>query len=251
MAAPPRTGAFESEWRRRFERFAESYGEDHAVSGWSEAGLAARVEAFVAAYERAVPATSGRVLDLGCGPGTYGRWLSNRGNAVVGIDYSLPSLHRAALNDRFQTRRAVYAQAEAYHLPFQTGAFDLVVCIGVLQTLAAPGPALAEMTRVLKSQGVLIIDALNAVGLAAFLHTVLRVRHYPGHELVRYSPAHLRRRLHGLGYTDLTLCPVVILPARLRRLQRALGWVSMVALFAAQSFFVVGRKTREAELCAA
>src|SRR5207237_423577 len=34
-------------------------------------------------------------LDVGCGAGTYTRWLSDQGLQVVGLDYSQPTLKKA------------------------------------------------------------------------------------------------------------------------------------------------------------
>ena len=87
---------FEEQWQRRFERFATRHQADHQVSGWSVAGLRQRLALFEGLLDRGLLTQGGRVLELGCGAGTYVRLLGKRGHSVVGLDYSLPSLSRAA-----------------------------------------------------------------------------------------------------------------------------------------------------------
>ena len=230
---------FETEWRRRFERFAESYQEDYQISGWSEEGLTARLAVFTAAYERAMPATSCRVLDLGCGPGTYGRWLCDRGDHVVGLDYSWPSLKQAQGKDGTRRNRPAYTQGEAYRLPFRAGVFDVVLCVGVLQTLSDERQALAELTRVLKPRGLLIVDALNARGLSTLVQQLSRKG---GGRVVRYSPLGLRRLVRGLGYPHPHFVPVVILPKPMGRLYPLAWRAGIFALPLAHSFFLIAQR---------
>ncbi len=88
-------GAFEEEWQKRFGNYAQEYAAEHLVSGWSEHGLWRRValfEALLKEHDLPVPA---QVLELGCGAGTYVRFLANFGHLAVGLDYSLPSLKQA------------------------------------------------------------------------------------------------------------------------------------------------------------
>jgi SAM-dependent methyltransferase len=110
---------------------------------------------------------------------------------VVGLDYSVPTLVHALRRDR-RERRA-YAAADAYDLPFRRAAFDLVVCIGVLQAVATPERILDEALRVLRPGGLFIVEALNARGLAA--------RATSAHAALRRLPPRVRtydpRDVHG------------------------------------------------------
>ena len=153
---------FEAEWRARFERFARAHDDEALISGWSAAGLRRRVQLFGALLPALGVPEGGAALDLGCGGGTYVRLLAGLGHRAVGLDYSLPSLARALGAD--PGGKARYLAAEAYALPFGGGAFDLVLCIGVLQALAEPARAIGEMARVLRPGGVLVVEALNGRG---------------------------------------------------------------------------------------
>ena len=44
-----------------------------------------------------------------------------------------------------------------HELPFESGAFEAVVCLSVLEHMADPGSALAEIRRVLASDGVAVV----------------------------------------------------------------------------------------------
>jgi SAM-dependent methyltransferase len=181
--------AFDSEWRTRFERFAGKADTEAGVSGWSDLGLARRLDTFASLVETLHLPRGSAALDLGCGAGTYVRLLADRGHRVVGLDYSVPSLVHALRRDGSARRR--YAAGDAYDLPFRRGAFDLVVCIGVLQAVADPQRILDEALRVLRRDGVLVVEALNSralVARATSAHAALRrlpprVRTYDPHDV--------------------------------------------------------------------
>ena len=125
--------------------------DDAGIAGWTATGLDARVRRFLKLWK---PGESGlRWLDAGCGAGTYTRILRGQHREVVGVDYSLPTLRRAAARDE---EGAVYTVADVTSLPFRGEQFDGVLCLGVTQALAAGEPALRELARLLKPGGELV-----------------------------------------------------------------------------------------------
>src|SRR5512142_1845750 len=83
-----------------------------------------------------------RLLDCGCGPGSITCGLAGivAPGGVVGIDLYAKALDAAqsVSNVRFQA-------ASVYELPFPDGSFDAVFSHAVLEHLAEPLKALAEM----------------------------------------------------------------------------------------------------------
>jgi SAM-dependent methyltransferase len=108
---------------------------------------------------------TGSALDIGCGSGVYLEELVAMGFKVSGVDLSAEML--ATTRKRFEGRAAVdLQQADVEHLPFADGAFDLVVCVGVLGYLLSDEQALAEIRRVLKPGGYLLLNLTNMYSLS-------------------------------------------------------------------------------------
>lgn len=203
--------AFETEWRARFERFARTHAGEAAIAGWSEEGLRRRLVAFTALLASlGLPAKS-RVLDLGCGAGTYVRLLQALGHHAVGLDYSLPSLERAVGVDPVGAGR--YLAGEAYRVPFRAESFDLVVSIGVLQALADPERALDEMRRVLRPGGALIVEALNGRAAPALLRRAREIARRQPARVRAYDPGLVERWLSARDL-DLVRRAAIYLPPR-------------------------------------
>jgi ubiquinone/menaquinone biosynthesis C-methylase UbiE len=240
---------FEREWRARFERFARCYDSDHCVSGWSDQGLRRRLTLFGQLLsEQALPPPA-RILDLGCGGGSYIRFLADLGHSVVGLDYSLPSLARALAADPRGGGR--YVSGEAYCLPFGDGSFDLVVSIGVFQALQHPARALCEMVRVLRPEGVLVIEFLNAFEPIALLKCAAeRIRGYPP-RVRTYSLFQVQRWFAQNGVKLLRRAGVYLPPRQLpglglfieqRGVVRLLEAVPGLSVATAHAFMLVGEK---------
>jgi SAM-dependent methyltransferase len=96
-----------------------------------------------------------RILDVGCGPGTITAELADRvgdEGAVVGIDASSDVIARASAT--MSRRNLSYAVGDVYAIDAEDDTFDVVHAHQVLQHLADPIAALAEMRRVCRPGGV-------------------------------------------------------------------------------------------------
>ncbi|MEG0821742.1 MAG: class I SAM-dependent methyltransferase [Burkholderiaceae bacterium] len=202
--------SFEDGWRRRFESFGRAADDDAGIAGWSANGLATRLRAFEREFASQV---KGRTwLDVGCGAGTYSRWLAARGAQVIGLDYSQPSLLKAA---RLPANAGLtLAAADATRLPLPAACADGALLFGVLQALASPAPALAELRRVLRPGAELWLDALNSRSAAArTLAARERARGEPP-RLRHDTPGELLSALAAAGFEELDLFWVAIAPGR-------------------------------------
>nr|WP_235854322.1 class I SAM-dependent methyltransferase [Nonomuraea aridisoli] len=97
-----------------------------------------------------------RILDAGCGSGPLSAALRDRGANVTGIDASAGML--AIARRRLGDDVALQVVDVRDPLPFADGEFDDVVASLVLHYLEDWGPTLAEMRRVLKPGGRLIVS---------------------------------------------------------------------------------------------
>jgi demethylmenaquinone methyltransferase/2-methoxy-6-polyprenyl-1,4-benzoquinol methylase len=94
-----------------------------------------------------------RALDLCCGTGDLGRLLSAAGARVCGCDFTWEMIAAAPPKNLGQA----FVQADALHLPFQNGCFDVLTIAYGLRNLASFEQGLAEMRRVAKPGGRLLI----------------------------------------------------------------------------------------------
>lgn len=155
----------------------------------------------------------GRVLDAGCGNGNLLlRALKNKTGRektdssalqIVGMDFSGNMLGRAALRSRGD-ERAGFLQGSVTSLPFQDRSFDRVVSSGVLTCLPnshAATRALQEFYRVLKPEGVLVVDFFSRVS-----HYTLIRKHIfrePINPPEYVSPAEFQMALEEAGFAVL------------------------------------------------
>ncbi len=97
------------------------------------------------------------VLDVGCGPGTITVDIAERvaPGRVVGMDFSTEIVEQAAARAEERGLTNVeFMVGDAYELPFDDGAFDIVHAHQVLQHVARPIDVLREMRRVRSAGGV-------------------------------------------------------------------------------------------------
>jgi SAM-dependent methyltransferase len=97
-----------------------------------------------------------RVLEAGCGAGRFTELLVRAGALVHAIDLSAA----VEANRRNVGAQANYvvAQADIRALPFPPEAFDVVLCLGVLQHTPSPEASIAALWRMVAPGGLLVID---------------------------------------------------------------------------------------------
>src|SRR5215831_3126103 len=128
----------------------------------------------------------GRALDIGTGPGQIVMKLGYRLTRwkFVGVDRSPAMIEKA--RESLQTApelagRVEFLVADGNQLDFADAAFDLVVCNSVLHHLAEPQKVLAEIARLAKPNGAILLRDLRRPSRLAFGGHIRRHgKHYAG-----------------------------------------------------------------------
>ncbi|SCB27575.1 class I SAM-dependent methyltransferase [Rhizobium multihospitium] len=133
-----------------YDAFAAAYQADNENNAWN------------AYYERpAILSLAGdvagfRVLDAGCGGGAHAAALVDRGAVLTGVDASAGLLEIA--RRRLEGRARLLLADLNERLPFEDGAFDLIVASLVMHYLRDWSRPLSEFRRVLSDGGRLIFS---------------------------------------------------------------------------------------------
>jgi SAM-dependent methyltransferase len=106
---------------------------------------------------------SGRLLEVGCGPGLMLPDLLAMGFEVQGVDVSGEMIRRARqrMAGHPLEKRCRFDIGDVERLEFPDASFDAILCMGVLEYVPRHAPALAEMSRVLRPGGVAVLSLPN------------------------------------------------------------------------------------------
>ncbi len=154
-----------------FDGVARRYDRTNAIMSLGNAAL------WRAATVRAVmPQAGERVLDVACGTGTSSYALARAGATVVALDFSPGMIEEG----RRRHPGIEFIEGDAEKLPFGDDEFDAVTVSFGLRNVEHPKVALAEMYRVLKPGGRLVVcefskppRALFRTGYAAYMRFVM------------------------------------------------------------------------------
>jgi SAM-dependent methyltransferase len=160
--------------RRSFEQQAGLFGGPGAIFS----------ESFLSVQEWLEPLSPDWIaLDVACGAAHVAQEVAPRVRQVVGIDLTPALLGLAAARlAAAGIGNVLLQEGDAAALPFTDGAFDLVVCRAALHHFPDPAVQIAEMARVCRPGGRVVVSDMLAPGTAdraAFdaLHRVIDPSH--------------------------------------------------------------------------
>lgn len=159
--------------RARFSATAErlgAYGEGRVE------GLRERLARFVE------PAGDERVLDAGAGTGPLALALAPLVREVVGLDV-VPEMLAEARRHAEGVANVSFVEGDCLALPFEAASFDLTVSSRTVHHLSRPELAIAEMVRVTRPGGrIVVVDQITSVDpLEALAHNRIERLRDPSH----------------------------------------------------------------------
>jgi len=153
-------------------------------------GLSRRCKAIMARKQR------GRLLDVGCGTGNFAHEMGKfRGWEVMGLDTSQSAANYA--KKRFGLEVYVGELQEAC---FPDQHFDVVTLWDVIEHLPDPKGSLAEIARILRTDGLLVVGASNVDSIDARLFGPFWSLWEAPRHLYLFSPHTLKRMLSEVGF---------------------------------------------------
>jgi SAM-dependent methyltransferase len=141
-----------------------------------------------------------RVLEIGCGRGVFAKVLAERGADLVAADFSETAVSYA--ETRLQGWDAETLVADIQAIPFPDQSFDVVVSQETVEHVRDPRRALAELVRVMRPGGLLIVTGPNYLNLIGLYRIAMRA---------------FGRRFTEIGQP---INQPLLLPAQVRRLRR-------------------------------
>jgi ubiquinone/menaquinone biosynthesis C-methylase UbiE len=169
------------------------------------------------------------VADVGCGTGRHAITMAAAGARVVGIDFSPGMLAKLRAKPGADAVRLVQHDL-ATGLPLASGSMDRVTCCLVLEHVADLASAFAEMFRICRAGGFVLVSdlhpAMRLVGTRAqFTDPATGRKTWPAgarHQLSDYVIAAARAGLHIDHMSEHVVDEE--LAARSPRAQKYLGW---------------------------
>ena len=205
-----------------FDAIAGRYDLLNDILSWGQVRLWRRAVARIAGAR-----PGDRVLDLAAGTGTSSLTFTATGADCVACDFSLGMLRVGRSRQRSgpvgapreDRGRLGYAAGDALRLPFRDGSFDAVTISFGLRNVASPGAALAEMRRVTRPGGRLVVCEFSAITIAPL---DMLYRRY----LIHVLPAIARRTARSPEAYEYLAESIAVWPAQreLAGIIEAAGW---------------------------
>jgi 2-polyprenyl-3-methyl-5-hydroxy-6-metoxy-1,4-benzoquinol methylase len=186
--------------------------------------------------------TDKRVLEIGCGRGVFAVELAKRGADLVAADYSEVAVGFAS--ERLTEYGVDVRIADIQAIPFADESFEIVISQETVEHVPEPALALAELVRVTRRGGSLILTGPNYLNLLGLYRLALRLigRRYTeqgqpvNQPLMLFRQVRLLRRLgcdinvvegHGVPFV-IPGYGTLYLPARPQRLTRWFAYETIV-----------------------
>jgi 2-polyprenyl-3-methyl-5-hydroxy-6-metoxy-1,4-benzoquinol methylase len=122
------------------------------------------------------------VLEIGCGRGSFARYLQQQGANLVAADFSESAIEitKRRLAGLSNCQCLV---ADVQEIPFEAETFDVVISLATLEHVRDPNAGIAELVRVTRIGGRLIVMIPNYFSLVGLWRIYCRLIGRPYHEV--------------------------------------------------------------------
>jgi ubiquinone/menaquinone biosynthesis C-methylase UbiE len=141
----------------------------------------------------------GRVLDAGCGAGSFVLEVSKRGHDCIGMDITDEMLKMATATLKYSDNgcSSSLLKGSIENIPLESGSVDVALCVGVLEYVEDLNAAISELIRVIQPEGILIVTFPNLLKLGHMVD--------PYYYLIRL-PAFLQAQRENNGRMKINAC---------------------------------------------
>jgi ubiquinone/menaquinone biosynthesis C-methylase UbiE len=157
------------------------------------------------------PVTGERIIDAGAGTGTLSGRLVTSGATVICLEPDHASLEQA--RQRLAGQSVEFVEAPAEHIPLDDASVDAAVASVTAHHWSDQQAGFAELARVIRPHGRLVIAEFRAAGpILRPIRRLVGSKHYGAVGLDAW-----RSKLEAAGFHDITIYPA--------------GWARLLALF--------------------
>jgi ubiquinone/menaquinone biosynthesis C-methylase UbiE len=148
-----------------------------------------------------IEGVDGLILDVACGPGTYGRRLAKPSREIYGIDISWGMLRRGQEYLKREEGAVMnFGRAKVEKLPFPSKCFDAAICCGALHLFEDTTVALNEIGRTMKTDAPLAVMTFAAGDAGILKHKWIREHVREDHGAYVFEGPDLRGFLEATSF---------------------------------------------------
>lgn len=112
------------------------------------------------------------LLDIGCGNGVHIKLFSPCCSKLVGLDYSSRMIEAARLTMlNGPDKNWLFTIGDAQNLPFNSGCYDWIISMGLLDYVDSIETCFLEMSRVIKRPGTMVFSIPKTPSAFSFLRS--------------------------------------------------------------------------------
>lgn len=134
---------------------------------------------------------NGKLLDIGCGSGFFINLARKKGYDTYGVE-----LNKDAVNYGKNELNLNIVNLDLESANFPSNYFDVVTCSQLLEHIAKPNELLLEINRILKKDGILMLEVPNFNGLLVRLWKDKWSGFQPQWHIWQFKPKSLRKLLN-------------------------------------------------------